>query len=103
MNTEPRDPKKKGTPSPSDKKQDPPQDNEMNRDKDRQENSDVQAENERTDIVVNQQEQDQVTNQSAASHPDHATTDRERSFYKNDLPENEEGTDVDERSSSIQP
>jgi hypothetical protein len=103
MSTEPRDPKSKGTSTPSEKKQDPPQDNEMNRDKDRQENSDVQAENERTDIVVNQQEQDKVTNQSAASPPDHAMTDRERSFYKNDLPENLEGTDVDERSSSIQP
>ncbi|HUR66253.1 MAG TPA: hypothetical protein VMZ03_07860 [Chitinophagaceae bacterium] len=53
------------------------------------------------DEKITKQEECETTNTSSSGNSDNSK--KERSFYKNDLPENEEGTDVDERSSDLQP
>ena len=92
-----------GKSNPSGSQQQNPQQGDTRRRQDKGQGSNRQAENDERDLVSNQEEQGETTNVSAPGSSERSGRGKEKSFYKNDLPESEEGTDVDEQSRNLRP
>ena len=84
----------------------PRSEKEREQDQRQEHSSEGKAEGDKREVNVIEQEQNKAINksdESSGSGTGMTDSGKEKSFYKNDLPENEEGTDVDERSREIRP